>query len=122
MLSYWFPTPLAAWVPLVFAIGFALLAVIAVVATLARRREEPDANRIAAFYGIGLGLAAITEFMMYLEVQFGWSLATAWAMSTGLVTFFAVVAVAIAVLAIVIAVMMQFQEESSYRATHGIAR
>lgn len=122
MLSYWFPTPLASWVPLVFAIGFALLAVIAVVATLARRREEPDATRIAAFYGIGLGLAAITEFMMYLEVAFGWSLATAWAMSAGFVTFIAVVAVVIAVLAIIVAVLMQFREENDYRMTHGYAR
>jgi hypothetical protein len=121
MLSYWFPTPLAAWVPLVLAIGFVLLAVIAVVVTLARRREEPDANRIAAFYGVGLGLAAITEFMMYLETAFGWSLATAWAMSAGLVTFIAVVAVAIAILAIVVAVLMQFREENTYRETHGYA-
>lgn len=122
MLSYWFPTPLAAWVPLVLAIGFGLLAVIAVVVTLARRREEPDANRIAAFYGVGLGLAAVTELMMYLEVQFGWSLATAWAISAGFVTFLAVAAVAVAVLAVIIAVLMQFQEESTYRTSHGIAR
>lgn len=122
MLSYWFPTPLAAWVPLVFAIGFVLLAVIAVVVTLARRREEPDANRIAAFYGVGLGLAAVTEFMMYLEVAFGWSLATVWAISTGFVTFIAVIAAAIAILAIIVAVLMQFQEENTYRVTHGYAR
>lgn len=122
MLSYWFPTPLAAWVPLVFTIGFALLAVIAVFATLARQREERDAGLIAALYGTGFGLAAVTELMMYLEVQFGWSLATAWAMTTGWVTFFAVVAVAIAVLAIVAAVIMQFQEEGSYRTAHAHAQ
>jgi hypothetical protein len=121
MLSYWFPTPLAAWVPLVLAIGFVLLAVIAVVVTLARRREEPDANRIAAFYGVGLGLAAVTEFMMYLKVAFGWSLATAWAISTGFVTFIVVVAAAIAILAIIVAVLMQFREENTYRETHGYA-
>jgi hypothetical protein len=122
MLSYWFATPLAAWVPLVLAIGFALLGVIAVVATVARRREETDANGIAALYGVGFGLAALTELMMYLDVQFGWSLATAWAISTGVVTFFAVAAVVVAVLAIVIAVAMQFREEGNYRAAHMIAR
>lgn len=121
MLSYWFPTPLAAWIPLVLAIGFALLAVIAVVATLARRKEEPDAAPIAAFYGIGLGLAALTELMMYLDVAFGWSLATAFALSTGAVTFLAVAAVVVAIGAIILAVSMQVREESSYRTTHGYA-
>lgn len=121
MLSYWFPTPLASWVPLVLAIGFALLAVIAVVATLARRREERDAGLVASFYGIGLGLVALTEFMMYLDVQFGWSLASVWAISSGVVTFFAVAVAVIAVLAIVAAVVLQFQEEGLYRRTHAHA-
>jgi hypothetical protein len=116
MLSYWFPTPLVAWIPLALAIGFALLAVIAVVATLARRKEEPDAAPIAAFYGIGLGLAALTELMMYLAVAFGW-----FALSTGAVTFLAVAAVVVAIGAIILAVGMQIREESDYRTTHGYA-
>ncbi len=103
------------------AIGFALLAVIAVVATLARRKEEPDAAPIAAFYGIGLGLVAVTELMMYLDVAFGWSLATVFAISTSVATFLAVAAAAVAIIALVIAVGMQIQEESSYRNTHGFA-
>ena len=118
MLSYWFPTPLAAWVPLVLAIGFALLAVIAVFATLARRREERDASFVAGMYGLGLGLFAVTELMMYLEVQFGWSLATAWAISIGVLNFLAVAVAVIAVLALVAAVIVQFQEEGSYRRVH----
>lgn len=118
MVSYWFPTPLAAWVPLVLAIGFALLAVIAVVATLARRQEETDAPLIAVFYGTGLGLAAVSEVLMYLDVAFGWSLATTLAISASFATFFAVIAAVITVGAIIIALAMQFQEERSYRTAH----
>ena len=119
----WPPTsaPVAAWLPLTLAIGFAALAIVAVVMTLARRQEERNANRIAAFYGIGLGLAAVSEFMMYLYVAFGWSLATLFALSTGVVIFFAVAAAVIAVLAIVAAVAMQIQEEGEYRSARGFA-
>jgi hypothetical protein len=121
MLSYWFATPLAAWVPLVFAIGFALLAVIAVAATLARQTEERDANSIATLYGFGFGVAAISELLMYLDVAFGWSLATFFAISAGVATFIAIAVAAVAILAIVIAVFMQFREEGAYRATHAMA-
>lgn len=121
MLSYWFATPLAAWVPLVFAIGFALLAVIAVVATLARQTKERDATAIATMYGFGFGVAAISELLMYLDVAFGWSLATFFAISVGVATFIAIAAAAVAILAIVIAVFMQFREEGAYRATHAMA-
>ncbi len=118
MLSYWFATPLAAWVPLVFAIGFALLAVIAVVATLARQTEERDAAAIATLYGFGFGVAAISELLMYLDVAFGWSLATFFAISATVAPYIAIAAIVVAVLAIGIAVYMQFREEGSYRATH----
>lgn len=121
MLSYWLPAPVSYWWPLVFAVGFAAIAVFAVYATLARREEERDATTIATLYGLGFGLAAVSEFMMYLDVAFGWSLATAFALSTGVVTFFVVAAVIIAVLAIGVAVVMQFREEGAYRATHGYA-
>lgn len=121
MLSYWFATPLAAWVPLVFAIGFALLAVIAVVTTLARRQEERDANLVATLYGVGFGLAALSELLMYLDVAFGWSLATTFAISAGVATFFAVAAAVVAVGVIVLAALMQFQEERSYRTAHAHA-
>ncbi len=121
MLSFWFAS-VEPWVPLTFAIGFALLAVIAVVATLARRREEQDANLIATLYGVGFGLAAISEFMMWLDVAYGVSLAVAWSMAASLVTFFAVVAVIVAVGAIIAAVALQFREEGQYRSTHGIAQ
>ncbi len=120
MLTYWF-TPVAAWLPLTLAIGFALLAVIAVVMTLSRRQEERDANRIAALYGVGLGLVAVTEFMMYLDVAFGLSLATYFAMSTGVVIFFAIAAAVIAVGALAVAIALQYREESSYRTTHSFA-
>lgn len=121
MLSYWFPAPVAAWLPLTLAIGFGVLAVIAVVVTLARQQEERDAGVIAAFYGIGLGLAAVSELLMYLDVAFGWSLATVFAMTASVATFVAVGAVVVAVAAIVIAVAMQVREEGMYRATHGYA-
>lgn len=122
MLSYWFPAPVAEWLPLTLAIGFAILAIVAVVGTLARRHEERDANRIAALYGVGLGLVAVTEFMMYLDVAFGWSLAAAWAMTEGFVIFLAIAVAVIAVVAIVAAVAMQIQEEGEYRSTRGYAR
>ena len=122
MLSYWFPATVSYWWPLLFTIGFALIGVIAVVATLARRKEERDANTIAALYGVGFGLAAITEFMMYLDVAFKVSLATAFAMSTGVVTFLAVAAIIVTVLAIGAALALQFREEGAYRATHGYAQ
>jgi hypothetical protein len=120
MLSYWF-TGVAPWVPLMLAIVFAVLAVIAVVATLARRQEEQDANLIATLYGVGLGIAAVSELMMYLDVAFGWSLAVAWSMAAGLVAFFAIMAVIIAVVAIIAAVAMQYREENAYNSTHGLA-
>ena len=122
MLSYWFPAPVSYWWPLLFTVGFAAIGVIAVYMTLARRKEERDANTIATLYGVGFGLAAVSELMMYLDVAFGLSLATAFAMSTGVVTFFVVAAVIITVLAIGIAAVMQFREESSYQAAHGYAR
>lgn len=121
MLSYWFATPLSYWWPLSLAIGFALIGVVAVVLTLARRAEEPYVNTIAALYGVGFGLAAISEFLMYLDIAFKWSLATAFAMSTGVVVFFVVAALVIAVLAIGAAVFMQYREEGAYRTSHGLA-
>jgi hypothetical protein len=121
MLSYWFPATVSYWWPLLFTFGFAAIALFAIYATLARREEERDATTIATLYGVGFGLAAVSEFMMYLDVAFGWSLATAFAISTGVVTFFAVAAVIVAILAIGLAVVMQLREEGAYRATHGYA-
>jgi hypothetical protein len=118
MITYWFSTPISYWWPLALAIVFAVGAVVAVTLTLARRAEEPDADSIAMFYGIGLGLVAISEFMMYLDLAFGWSLAAAFSMATGLVTFFAIAAVVVAVVAIGAALVMQFREESGYRHAH----
>ncbi len=122
MLSYWFAAPLSFWWPLTLAIGFALIAVFAVALTLARRKEEPNANAIATLYGLGFGIVAVSEFMMYLDVAFGVSLAAAFAMSAGVITFFAIAAAVIAVIAIGAAVLMQVGEESAYRTAHGLAR
>lgn len=119
MVSYWFPAPVAAWLPLTLTIGFGALAVIAVVVTLARHQEERDAGVIATFYGIGLGLAAVSELLMFLDIAYGWSFATAFAMSASYVAFIAVGAAVIAVGAIVIAAAMQIQEEGAYRSSHG---
>src|SRR6516225_4157309 len=102
MLSYWLPTPLEAWVPLVLAIVFALAAAVAIVATVARRTEERDANGIALLYGLGFGLVSVSELLMYLDVAFGWSLATFFAISARVATNFAIVAAMVAGLAIII--------------------
>ncbi len=118
MISYWFPAPIAWGWPLAFAIAFAIVAVVAVFATLARRTEERDAGVIALLYGVGIGLVAVSEFMMFLDVAYGWSLAAAFSMATGLVTFFAIAAAVVAVGAIAIAVVLQFQEERGYRLAH----
>jgi hypothetical protein len=121
MLSYWFATPLAYWWPLSLAIGFALVAVIAVSLTLARHTEEPYANSIATLYGLGFGIAALSEFLMYLDIAFGWSLAAALTMTTGVITYFVIVAIVAAVVAVGIALVMQYREEGAYRATHVVA-
>lgn len=122
MLSYWLATPLSFWWPLAFSIAFAIIAVIAVGVTMARRAEEPRATTIATLYGVGFGLAALSEFMMFLDLAFGLSLAAAFSMALGVVTFFAIAAVVIAVLAIGAAVLLQVSEENSYRTSHTLAR
>lgn len=118
MLTYWFQTGLAAWVPLVFAIGFAVIGAVAVYATLARRPEEHDARTIASLYGVGFGLVAVSEFMMWLDLAFGMSLAAAWVMSVEVIGFFAIAAAVVAVLAIGAGAVVQFQEERGYRQLH----
>lgn len=122
MLSYWLPAPVAAWLPLTLAIVLAVGALIAIYATLARRREEPDARGIATLYGLGLGLVAVSEFMMWLDVARGWSLATAWSIATGWVTFFVIAAAVIAVMSLIVAVALQTNEEREYRAEHAVLR
>lgn len=121
MLSYWFAAPVSYWWPLTLAVVFAVVAVVTIGVTLARRAEEPYANTIATLYGVGFGLAAVGEFMMYLYIAFGWSLAATFAMTAGFVTFFVVAGLIIALLAIAMAVVMQYREESAYRATHRLA-
>lgn len=106
------------WWPLAFAILFAAAGVFAVYATLARRAEEPNVGSIALLYGIGFGLLAVSEVMMYLDVAFTWSLVTAFAMSTAVVNVFAIAAVVIALLALVAAAAIQLREERSYRVMH----
>lgn len=118
MFTYWFAAPVSFWWPLALTIVFALAAVVAVNVTLARREEERDAGTIASLYGIGFGLIAVTEFMMYLDVAYGWSLATIWALTVGVVNFFAIAAVVVAVIAIGAAVALQLQEERGYHRMH----
>lgn len=118
MLSYWFPTPVSFWWPLALAAVFAIAAVVVAYVTMARRAEEQDAGSISLLYALGLGLVAVSEFVMYLDVAFGWSLASAWALSADVVNFFAVAVAVVAVAAIGIAGALQFQEERSYRLTH----
>ena len=118
MLSYWFPTPLEAAVPLVFAIGFAVLAAFAVVVTRARRPEEPDANLVATFYVIGFGLAALSEVLRFVDIQFGWSLAAGLSISGMGATILAVLAAAVAGSTVAFAAVVQFQEEDLYRIRH----
>lgn len=118
MISYWFPAPVSYWWPLAFAVAFAVIAVIAVSATLVRSPEERDAGMIATLYGMGFGIVAVSEFMMYLDLAFGWSLATAWGMSVSLVQFFAFAAAVVAAVALAAAVTLQVRDERSYRLTH----
>ncbi len=120
MLTFWFPAPVSYWWPLAFTAVFGIAAIIAVFATLARRAEERDAVTIATLYGVGLGLVAVSEFMQYLDIAFSVSLATAFSMATGLLTFIAIAAAVIAVAAIVVAVVLQFQEERGYRLAHPV--
>lgn len=117
MLTYWF-TGVSYWWPLALAIVFALAAVVAVYATLARRAEERDAGNIALLYAAGLGLVAVSEFMMYLDLAFGASLAAAWNLTTDVVNFFAVAAAVIAVVCLGVGVLLQFREERDYRLLH----
>lgn len=120
MLTFWLPAPVAAWLPLTLAIVLAVGAGVAIYATLARRREEPDARGIATLYGVGLGLVAVSEFMMWLDVARGWSLASVWSIATGWVTFFAIAAAVIVVLSLIVAVTVQTNEEREYRAEHAV--
>ena len=117
MVTYWF-SGVSEWWPLALAIVFALGAVFAVYATLARRAEEPYAGVIALLYGVGLGLVAVSEFLMYLDLAFGASLATTWNMTTDVVNFFAIAAAAVAVVSIGAAVALQFREERDFRLAH----
>lgn len=118
MLTYWLPSPIAAWLPLTLAIVFAVAALAAIAFTLARRRVEPDANSLATLYGIGLGLVAASEFMIWLDVARGWSLAATWSIATGWITFFAIAAAVVVVLSLVAAVTLQSGEERDYRVGH----
>ena len=121
MFTYWFPTPLSFWWPLGFAIGFAVLAVLAVSATWVRQAQERNANVIALLYAAGFGVAAVSEFLMYLYVVNGWSLATTLAISSAVVPYLVVAVMVVAILAVGLAVGMQIQEESVYQAARRTA-
>ncbi len=118
MLSYWFPPPVSFWWPLAFAIVFAIGAVVAVFATLARRAEERNASGIATLYGVGFGLAAVSELVMYLEFANIWSLATALALTTAAMNAIMIVAAVIAVVAVIAGVTLQVREERGYQVAH----
>ncbi len=121
MFTYWFPTPLSFWWPLGFAIGFAVLAVLAVSATWVRQEQERDANLIALLYGAGFGVVAVSEFLMYLYVVYGWSLAPILGITSAVLPYFVVAAMVVAILAVGLAVWMQIQEESGYQAARRTA-
>lgn len=117
MLSYWFAAPVSYWWPLAFAIVFAIGAIVAIFATLARRAEEPNAGGIAALYGVGLGLVAVSEFVMYLQYAGIWSLATSFAV-TGAMGAIMIVAAVVAVVALITGAVLQVSEERSYQLAH----
>ena len=118
MITYWFSAPVSPWWPLAFALAFAVIAVAFVLATIARRTEERDVITVALLYGIGFGMVAVSEFLRYLDLAFGWSLGKAFAMSTDLANFVAIAASLFAVVAIGVALGIQYQEERSYRHMH----
>lgn len=118
MLTYWFPAPVSFWWPLAFTIIFAAAGIVAVSVTLARREREFDASTIAMLYGIGFGVIAVSELLMYLDTAFGWSLAAVLSLSTVIVTVFVIVAALIAVVSLAGAVAIQRREERVYRMFH----
>ncbi len=118
MLTYWFPAPVSFWWPLAFTIIFAVAGVVAVFATLARRAQEFDASTIALLYGIGFGVIAVSEFLMYLGIALGWSLPTVFGFSTVFAPVLVIVAALIAVASLVGAVAIQWREERIYRMFH----
>lgn len=118
MLSYWFPTPVSFWWPLAFAIVFAIGAVVAVFVSLARRTEERNADSIAALYGVGFGLAAVSEFVMYLEFAGVWSLATSLTLATVAMNAIMIVVAVVAVVALIAGAVLQLQEERGYQVAH----
>jgi hypothetical protein len=118
MITYWFSAPVASWWPLAFAIAFAVVAVALVLATIVRRTMERDVLTVALLYGVSFGMVAVSEFLRYLDLAFGWSLGKAFAMSPDLATFTAIAAAVFAGVAIVVALGIQFLEERSYRHMH----
>jgi hypothetical protein len=115
MLSFWIPGIEPAWLMALFATGFAVAGVIASVAALSRRTEEPDAAIAALLYGSGLGILAVSELVSMADVAWGWSLAAFFGVAGTAVTVVAAVATGVAILFIVAAVAIEFREEQVYR-------
>ncbi len=115
MLSFWIPGMEPAWLMALFAAGFAVAAVIASVAALSRRAEEPDAATVALLYGSGLGILAVSELVAMADVAWGWSLAAFFGVTGTAVTVIAAVVTGVAILFILAAVAIEFREEQVYR-------
>ncbi len=118
MLTYWFPAPVSEWWSLAFAIAFAVAAVVAVFATLARRAEERNAGAIATLYGVGFGLAAVSELVMYLDLANIWSLASALALTAATMNVIMIAAAVIAVAALIVGATLQVRQERGYQLAH----
>lgn len=118
MLTYWFPEPVSFWWPLAFAIIFAVVGIVAVFATLARREREFDASTIALLYGIGFGVIAVSEFLMFLGAAFHWSLPTVFSFSGVIATALVILAALIALVSLAGAMAIQRREERVYRMFH----
>lgn len=122
MLSFWLPGTEPAWLALTFAVGFALLVVVALGITTARRTEEADADIIGLLYALGFGLLALSELVSFLDVAGIWSATATFGIAGTAATVIAAVITVMALLAIGAGIVMQIADERRYRLTHGMAR
>ena len=121
MLSFWLPGVEPAWVSALFAVGFALVGLIAFYAARTRRAQEPDAVTAATLYAAGFGTLALSEVLAMAASAWGWSLAALFGITGGAVTVVAIIVTAIAVAAILVAAIIELREEQVYRAQHAPA-
>jgi hypothetical protein len=121
MLSFWLPGVEPAWMSALFAVGFALVGLLAFYAARTRRAQEPDAVTAATLYAAGFGTLALSEVLAMAATAWGWSLAALFGITGGAVTVVAIIVTAVAGAAILLAAIIELREEQIYRAQHAPA-